>query len=824
MGVQHDHEPHANRTDEDGHADDNEPSATDVHQQRVRQAIMAKRRSGGKTKQAGKSAPTAAHAATVPATTGAAKAQGAGSPVDAIHRANDEIEVGLLPAWQRSMDALDLAGLAAVAQRAVQSANETDRLINDSAGATDIEMAAAENRQLWSGLGTLRYQGEPIAGPRARVGASTADFVHERYELGARCIDVTQQVLAICARRKEDENGRPELDSADAMAIARILTLHGEASEQGFLWKALRLHGHERMVRHLGGFAGAMVQEASNRRTDEAAATHGWTEEAIGPERIEFLHSQVNDVADAVDRRSESGMFYVMAIKQFAEPERGAFVRMLQTRGLLFNMVRLGGDDVKFVIRRSGGFTSWRYDEGRADVEPKKSALGAVKAAAKSIPGATANFAAGVYSGLGHVPVVGGVFKRSAESFRELGEYADDEIGVPEEDRGLRNKIAGTAGAIDSMILQAGVAAEVGAGQAATAFNAARGANAAYEGYTTVQKITGMLGELQDGWATAKNGWALWTNTMNEMSGMVTDVLIDQATGDPKQTVHIIDHVSALFDMGIEQLGGKVAGRTTEAGKKKEAKRATHDADRDKGRGEVAQRTASADLKIEVSLLGDAHKRLENAVDPAERAAIEQEMEHHAERVRVLSTPEHFGNAALVEARIRDEKEEAEEAQQEKDDAKNEHKFRDGVKKLGHSIAEKIKEALIEFGIAALSSAKDQLVNQLKARLTSGKPLDIAARKILANAVAKGASKVAVDMAGEFVRDAIGDLIHKGIEKLIAAHFPGMEGMATLLDGPIGELLEHLEEQLGVDSYIEEPIEELILRMFGEEKAEDEAG
>lgn len=788
---------------------------------------MAKRRGGGKTKHTGKGAPPATTANHAPTATAGATSKASESPVVAVHRSNQEVEAVLLPKWQASMDALDLAGLAAVAKRAVESGTETDRWIAEAAGtahATDVEVAAAENRQLWNSLGALRYQGELIAGPRARVGASTADYVHERYELSTRCIDATQQVLAICARRKVDQDSegddRPELEPADAMAVARLFTIHSEASEQGFLWKALRHHGHERMVRHLGGFAGAMVQEAYDRRIDEAVATRGWTEDEIPRERIEFLHGQVNEVSDAVDRRSESAIFYISKIRQFEEPERGAFVRSLQTRGLLFNMVRLGGEQVKFAIRHSEGLGSWRYDEARADVEPKKSAWGAVKAAGKSIPGATANFAAGVYSGLGHVPLVGGVFKRSAQSFRDLGEYADDEIGVPEEDRALRNKIAGTAGAIDSMILQAGVAAEVGAGQAANAFNAARGANTAYEGYTTVQKITGMLGELKDGWGAAKNGWSLWTSTMNEMSGAVTDVLFDQATGDPKQTEHVIDHVSALFDIGIKQLGGKVAGRTTEAGKKKEAKRATYEQDRDTKRGAVAQQTASADLKIEVALLGDAHKRLENAQDDGERAAIEQEMKHRAERVRVLSTPDHFANAALVEARMKEEKEEADEAQQEKDDAGKEHGFRDGVKKLGHTIAEKVKEALIDFGVAALSSAKDQLVKQLKALLTSGKPLDLNARKILANAVAKGASKVAVGMAGEFVRGVIGDLIHKGIEELIAAHYPGMEGLATLLDGPVGELLEHLEEQLGVDAYIEEPIENLILQMFGEKKAE----
>ncbi len=756
------------------------------------------------------------HAASASAPPVAARATlGPRSPLDELAASNHTIETELVPLWQRAVDGLDLAMLTACSRRAVTLAGESEQLAQALVGTPQQRQADAlveQSRALWSELATLRFGGEVVHGPRATLGPSVADFLNERYLVTSRCIDAGARILAACRRRVMNDDGVWELEPADAMLVAQLLNLHSDALEQGFLWKVLRQTGHARMVHRVGGIFGAVIEGAERAHVDEAAATHGWKDD-LAPDRLAYLHTLADEISGAVASKKEGASAYVDRLHQVSNPEKGALVRMLQTRGLLHDMVRLGGQPVLFAIRHGDGFAQWRYDEDLATVEPEKTVWKGIKGAARNLPGATAHFTASVYRGLSDVPIVGSVAKRAADNLDELRDYADDEMGVSEDERALRDKIAGTAGAVDAIILKTAVVAESGAGSAATAFNAARGAKAGYDAYTTAEKLAGMIGELREGWATAKNGWGLFTATLNELSGTVNDVLLDEVTGDPKQTEHVLDHVSALFDIGIKQLGGTVGEKVTESGRKKAAGRATADQKRADQQQQIASRAASPQLKIELELLAAAHRQAAAAQTEEEQAIAHQEMQHHADRVRELATPESFGNAALVEGQMAADKrrkdEEDEEAKQKGEG------FKGGLKRLGHSLGEEIKEALLDFGVAALSSAKDQVMEQLKAHLLEGKPLDLKARRVIAKAVAKGASSVAVDRAGEFVRGFIGKLIHRGVEALIAEHYPGLEGLADVLDGPIEDLLKHLEKELDVDHHVEEPIESLVLKLFG---------
>jgi hypothetical protein len=738
-------------------------------------------------------------------------------PAGEIMLATQDLAMHLVPTWQQSVDALAGPAVLAAAGGIIAKWITIETAVQDLTHQNAGQLAPSLVEGARSALGPLahwQFRGQAVVGPPPPpMGGDIRGYVRGRADAVARCVNDARRALDICKRAKQ--NGADwDFASGDEGALGMIFVGHGDLGEVGFIWEVLHQNGCTAAAEALHGPMGTIASGVREHRRSEILRTMGWRDtQAVGttPERLEEMRKDVGKLEGFVSDHVDTGAFYLALLSKYDGHERVEIIRMLDARGALHNMAHLGGGQVEEFIQVTERTQTERIGH-------------ALKEGIKNAPGGTLNMVGSFYDGLGDLPIIGGTMKRAGDAFHSLSSTVDDKIGVNPEFVAARNAVTGLAGRFDAEVLKFGVAGELKAGEAAAKAYQIYGAGK--KALSTIELVYSVVNELRTAWDEAKAGWALWTTALSELTGLMQDALIDNWTSDPKLVQHVIDHASSLFGKAIGVLGGKVKAHVTDAGK---AARASKEgaAERKEERGKaVAEASASPQVKIEIALLNHATNDAINAKSDAERAQAKADMQVHAQKLRELLNPANFKDANLAEARLeREDKEWEDKAKTAKAQIEEDPGLKANVKTLAHSLGEKLKEGIIDFGVAALTAAEKELVEELKPYTVPGaKPMGVDAKKVIATGVAKGASDVATKKVTGFVRGALKGLIKAGIEKLIEEHMKGLEGIAQAFDENIDELLKYIEERLEVDEKIKKPIEEMILDMFGVAAAEPEAG
>jgi len=750
-------------------------------------------------------------------------------PAAEILLATQELALHLVPAWTQGVSALAPPAVLASAGGIIAKWMTVDAAVQalqaEKAGALAPALVAGARSTL-APLARWQFRGEAVLGPPAPpMGADVVGWVRARADAVARCVGDARRAVEICQRAKQ--NGADwEFARDDAGTLGMILLGHADYAEAGFIWEVLHQHHLTAAAEALRGPLGDAAAANREARRTEMLRTKGWRDAAataIDPKRLEEMKKDVGLLEGFVSEHITMAGIYLALLRKYEGHERVEIVRMLDARNLLHNMAHLAnGDDVEEYVQGTEGWSGWKLDDNQVTERTQEERIGhALKEGIKNAPGGTLDMIGSFYDGLGDLPLIGGTMKRAGDAFHSLGAAVDEKIGVNPEFTAQRNFGTGIIMRAEGEILKFGVGGELKAAEAARAYQAV---STGTKVVSTAETIYDVINDLRSAWDAAKAGWALWSTTVSELSKLIQDALVDNWTSDPRLVQHVIDHASALFGAAIGVLGGKVKGHVTDAGRAAKAAQAGADERKEEKNKVIAEESASPQVKIETALLHQATQEMLTAKTDAERAQAQHDMAAHGQRLRELMTPASFKNAQLAESNLeREEKEWGDKTKAAKAEADGDPGLAADVKTLTHSLGEKLKEGIIDFGVAALGAAGKELADELKPYATPGaKPMGLDAKKIVATGVAKGASAVATTRITGFVRGAVRGLIMTGIDALAKKH-PAL-AVATAFGEQVEELLKYIEEKLEVDEQIKKPIEEMILDMFGVEAPAPEGG
>ncbi|HTJ42791.1 MAG TPA: hypothetical protein VL463_11895 [Kofleriaceae bacterium] len=629
----------------------------------------------------------------------------------------------------------------------------------------------------------IRFEPEPATDPFTYV-------PHAIKQASAAIADVSEVI-----RLARD----PALDQGGRMRIATLFQKH-VTDDVTSRWMQATIESQKlsRQVFGMDGLAGQIIGELTEKQESEAyfRSVH----QDVGAAAVVDLDRDADEMQALAGGGDAGASDYIKILEKHAPLERANLLRLLLHRGALDDCVhRGGGDDLIAAIHATPTFGVWEYSYSKVTMRSKwDRAQSSVKEMGQELPGATLSFVAGVYDGLGTIPGVGGVFKRSAKSIREGRDQLDDAIGVNKEHKQVNDMVGSGAGRIDSAILMSGAGGE---------FEAAGAVKDAYDTGSLVARIGGEVMELRAAFLEAKEEWPVVTGVITDVMSEAEGLALDAASGDAKLGDHAIHLLSAMLDRGIDKLGKMAGGKLANAEQKKHAKRhAQWDEHRERAGAAASQRASSQELRDETAATLAAGERVRRGGTQAEIDAAKADLEQHAARVRSLASKE---TLTQLDARAGAEKklDKAEQAEQKRADDQE-------IEDDGHlahykaALGEKVKEAIVAFGVGALKGAKDALISEAR-----GSGVDL--RQVLIAALTKGSTDAVTESVMPVVKEMLVKVVSAMVDELGELISDDLKNVSKLVEGPIEELVDWGVEKLELEEHVERFMESVIERAFG---------
>ena len=354
-------------------------------------------------------------------------------------------------------------------------------------------------------------------------------------------------------------------------------TLVGLQTRIEFLWVVDAVNGTEpKFKKDLGEIRNAKEVRKHYKKINEQAylTRDGRKTFGMPPAALARMQKDVDTLAGHLKSLGAGGPATLILIKTVLAKygtgaEKEAFAKLADYRSLVDPMLKHGGKMMEKWLDGTKSYKGRRYNKDFDSTMNLGEAAGYIgEEAARQAPGAISHFAGGVFDGLSHLPVIGGVMGDAAEGFHDLGDEAYRATGAWQDGAKYGKGIATGTGMVTSALMQGGAAAEVaaieglGAGGAALSYgnSAYKVAKTAY----TVDEVIDKVRELESAYHQMKMWWDIAISGIRSIPKIVADLSAGDYRGAAGQVDKALDGV-------IDAISGRLAGGWTESGKKAKA-------------------------------------------------------------------------------------------------------------------------------------------------------------------------------------------------------------------------------------------------------------
>ncbi len=688
-------------------------------------------------------------------------------------------------------------------------------------------VALEQARRMIGQVGLQEFDKQPVLGHSTMLdpGADPLPFVSHWGDCAATAVTTAQQVLDICGAAEEGK-----LSAQQSFEIGTLMSLHTEPMEVRWLDCMLIARGFYSLV-HNQGVGGAMVSAAVRGANEELTLTRAG-ETAISPTLEAQMFQDADALSDEVGSTFDaSAVKMVDIIRKYPPTERALFFRVLERRNLLANIAHRSEDFLPegkamaiAAIREAPGYEGWTFDEKMATergVGEQAAYIGAE--ALRQLPGTLCQFAAGVFSGLSSLPLIGGVFATAAEGMTDLSKVADEMAGASDCGKGWRDLIAKGTGIGFISLAEGGAGAELKAAEAGEVLN---GAMKVKEGYDLAQQAKGVydtavtfelvFDEVKDRWPVLAAAVPKALDALSELTTLSAD--------DPDHMQKALEDISGAFEAAIEALGGVAESKYTAEGKKEAHEKA--EAKEKAEHPDKAADPAAAPAQVAVDALPpgapealkemqDAHRDLLNSTSVAEMAVAQIKMQDAANRVTLAFhslAAQMPAESSTVEGG-QPEAAKPEGAEPEAADAEGEGM----VHEVGQKVLDSVIKAVIKVTEEILQKLREAAVDKIKELTGNKSPTHQSIGEIVEEALVSGFA----DGVGEAAADTLKELVTAALEFDLKELFGKEE--SEMLEPAVDHLVDYVMEKLELGEIIGEAVEGAVKGALGM-KEEGEGG
>lgn len=650
----------------------------------------------------------------------------------------------------------------------------------------------AQARQMVGEVVNLqRYKGRALLG-RVRQydpGVIPTRYVQSEAARAERASAATRKVIDMCQNPGAvwTKSGEPTLSDAQTEQVKKLVTELETDLEYKFMAAAVAEQAQVKLLYEVIDTDSKTRHDVRDKQERAYLTRDGQAQHGIKPERIAEMQHDAGVIADEIHSLTYASDSKINSkLRKYANNvyELEMFFKLLEYRNCVDGMLKRGDTGyIESLLDRTNEYKGRRYN---ASLDPTmtfgESAGYIAEEAARQGPGAVCNFAAGVFDGMSYIPLVGGVFKQSADSFRDLGGYMDEVTGADDTGRKYRNGVAAIAGNLEAGLMMGGASAELAAGEGLAAGNAGY---KIFRAGKTVKELADQVNELTVAYQNAK---LLWDNVMSGILA-IPELMASAAAGDLDGAIAALD---GALDGMLKNAGGMVAQKWTHKGQKEMMSQLQKQSDRNAhiiAKQRVVQATA------------DLAKDPDNAVYKLALASATRDLQAAIE-TRKGEGP---SNPDLIQPTS------------------------SLMVKVNVGITDMIKSILITIAVKLLQTLKTRLIMLLKAA-AERKRRTSEPDKSLGEKVAAGVVKAVEDAAKagvEVAKDQLKKLSAKGMWLLVKTALRKHPELFAF-EEPIKAALERVAgnglAMLDVDSMITEPMAELagdlardVARHFGYE-------
>jgi hypothetical protein len=660
------------------------------------------------------------------------------------------------------------------------------------------------------------------------TGRDPTVFVDAQVDNAVHAFSIILRVGQLCDHPMNQLSSEPSLTFAQEDKLVAIMQETRSEMEYKFVMAALRYLGYDAMVYSIGTYnKGRMV--AHHDKLQELDAAQGGDE--VTPE----LAIQMSDDVDRIAREVNDPLVALDSVidgildKYESPPSaRKVFIRLLERRCLVDVMMSRGNK------ARVGRFVGRAYDANNDTDRSVGTAVVEIGTeAGRQAPGAVCQFMAGVYAGMGSLPMIGDTMKDASEAFKGLAKDLDEVTGAWKPGTETRDKIAWWTGFGLEKVGEIGVTRQM-AGTAA--LNEVRNLKEAVDLGSVGYHYVAQARQLYDKGAKA---WRFFFDSLPKMLEIArSGVLMCDTDSDE------------IFDAGLTLAGAgfktctsllkkelektfTAEGRVEEAKEKREEATQDHVEDAS-GAGPVGGLPVGApkDLRDGLNRLRRVQQKQLEARTDDQRSLCALEAHMAAQDIKDA--------AARLDAQARDTNTNLRYQQLDKDRQQEQAKQNAIARDLERRaqarggtyedevIGDMFNHLLIEGGVGILEKVGDAVIAALKAarkKKANGERAGLDWDKLKRSA-AKGAAGAVVEAMTTSLITPLKMMVKGWLLDKIAARiekdYPGAGGAAQLLSAPIDQLVDYVTKSLPKE-WLEDKIDDGVDSLFSDGADRDAA-